>query len=441
MGKKVYYFIFSVLIALALCATQIMGSTILILGCLAVFLVLVGFSCIGNFTLPILLFFLPWSPILRTSPTNFSFFTFALVLICFISVIKKKFQFKRYHIVTAVVLLGMSLISKLLDGNGLSFDYFAFMMLILLFPVVKEEWKAEKYDFYNVVTFFSVGIIIAALCAMNFAAYPNIAQFIRVDSYLTIIRRCGFYGDPNFYTAQITAAMAGGFALILKERGKGRIALLGLLLVLLIYCGLLAGSKSFVLIMACILLIWLISFVKMRGRVALKVVLLIGLVLLAVYVVTSTVFSGLIEVLVTRFSYSSDLDSFTTGRTELWGNYMREFLGEAKIFFLGRGYTNVKINDRGSHSSLIQALYQFGLLGVPMLIYWMICFFRDTADTRRTQRKFTLNVLMLLIGVFLPWIAIDILFFDEFFLLQWYVFIALQQPELRGLNILEDRYG
>ena len=441
MGKQFYYFLFSTLIVLALCTTQIMGNTLLILACLALFLVLIGLGCIGNFTLPILLFFLPWSPILRTSPDNFSFFTFALVLVCFISVIKKKFRFKRYHVVTAIVLTGLSLFSKLLDGNGLSFNYFAFMMLILLFPVVKEEWKGQEYDFFHIVTFLSAGIIIAALCAMNFAVYPNIAQFIKVDAYLTIIRRCGFYGDANFYTAQITAAMAGCFALILKEPKKSRVFLLALLLVFLIYCGFLSGSKSFVLIALCILAVWLISFVKMRGRVALKVLLMIGLLLLIIYIVTSAVFSELINVLVTRFSYSNDLDSFTTGRTELWDNYMKQLLSSTKTFFLGMGYTNVKINDRGSHSTLIQSLYQFGLLGVPLIIFWMICFFRDTENPDKTKRKFTLNVLMLLIGTFLPWFAIDILFFDEFFLLQWYIFIALQQPELRGINTLEDTYG
>lgn len=150
VGKKIYYFLISALIVLALCVAQIMGNTILILACLAAFLALLGWSCVRNFTLPILLFFLTWSPILRTSPANFSFFTFGLVLICFISVIKKRFHFKRYHIVTAVVLLGMSLLSKLLDGNGLTFNYFAFMMLILLFPVVKEEWKAECRNVYLV---------------------------------------------------------------------------------------------------------------------------------------------------------------------------------------------------------------------------------------------------------------------------------------------------
>ena len=430
-GKRIYLYI-SIFLALALCGAHITGSSVLVLLCLAVFLALVGWCCTKNYTLPILLFFLPFSPILRTNPDSFSFFTFAQVLVCAISVLKKQFRFKRYHIACAVVLVIITLVSKLVDGSKLSFDYFAFMMLILLFPVVKEEWTRERYDFYRIVTCFSLGIIIAALSAMSFANAPSISRFIKVDSYLTIIRRCGFYGDANFYTAQITAAMAGCFALLLKEDKKRRVAFLGILLVLMFYCGFLSGSKSFILVTACILLLWLISFIRMRGKVGLKVVLLLGLLLLMIYIVTSAMFKGLLEVIILRFSSSDDLDSFTTGRVELWQNYIQSIFKNLKSFFLGKGFTNIKINDRGSHSTVIQMLYQFGLIGVAVLMFWNICFYRDTSNKNLRVKKMTLNLAMVLTGVILPWFAIDILFFDEFFLLQWYLFIAMQQPQLRG---------
>lgn len=432
MRNKSIYLYLSIVLALALCGAHIVGRSILVLPCLAAFLALIGWCCTKNYTLPILLFFLPWSPILRISPDNFSFFTFGQVLICAISVLKKRFRFKRYHIICAVALVVLTLISKLLDGSQLSFDYFAFMMLILLFPVVKEEWTQGQYDFYRIVTCFSVGIIIAALSAMSFANSPSISQFIKVDSYLTIVRRCGFYGDANFYTAQITAAMSGCFALLLKEEKKGRVAFLGILLVLMFYCGFLSGSKSYVLVTACILLLWLISFIRMRGKVALKVVVLIVLSLVAIYVFTSTVFKGLLDVIVLRFSSSNDLDSFTTGRIELWENYILEIFKDIKVFFFGKGFTNIKLNDRGSHSTLLQILYQFGLTGMAVLVFWMVCFYRDTSHKNLQVKRLTLNLTMVLVGVILPWFAIDILFFDEFFLLQWYLFIAMQQPQLRG---------
>lgn len=437
-GKRIYLYL-SIALALALCGAHVAGSNALVLPCLAAFLALVGWCCTKNYTLPILLFFLPWSPILRTGPDSFSFFTFGQVLVCAISVLKKQFRFKRYHIVCAVVLMVLTLVSKLVDGSSLSFDYFAFIMLILLFPVVKEEWTQKQYDFYRIVTGFSLGIIIAALSAMFFANAPSISRFIKVDSYLTIIRRCGFYGDANFYTAQITAAMSGCFALLLKEEKKSRVAFLSLLLVLMIYCGFLSGSKSFVLVTACIMLLWLISFIRMRGKVALKIILFTGLALLTVYIVTSAVFKGLLDVIILRFSSSDDLDSFTTGRIELWQTYILEIFKNIKVFFFGKGFTNIKLNDRGSHSTVIQCLYQFGLVGMAVLLFWVVCFYRDTSHQHLRIKRLTLNLTMVLVGVILPWLAIDILFFDEFFLLQWYLFIAMQQPQLRGYTSPEPR--
>lgn len=432
MSRKRIYLFLSIALALALCGAHVTGSNALVLPCLAGFLALVGWCCTKNYTLPILLFFLPFSPILRTDPDSFSFFTFGQVLICAISILKKQFRFKRYHIVCAVLLTALTLASKLIDGSALSFDYFAFMMLLLLFPVVKEEWTQEQYDFYRIVTCFSLGIIIAALSAMTLTNFPSISRFINVDSYWTIVRRCGFYGDANFYTAQITAAMAGCFALLLKEEKKRRVAFLGILLVLLFYCGFLSGSKSFILVTACIILLWLISFIRMRGKVGLKIVLFTGLSLLMIYIVTSTVFKGLLEVIILRFSSSDDLDSFTTGRIELWQNYIQLIFKDIKVFFIGKGFTNIKLNDRGSHSTVIQMLFQFGLVGAAVLLFWVVCFYRDTSNKELSVRKLTLNLTMVLIGVVLPWFAIDILFFDEFFLLQWYLFIAMQQPQLRG---------
>ena len=108
--KKVYLGI-SIALVLLLCAAQITGSTILILPCLAAFLVLIGWACSDNFTLPMLLFFLPWSPILRTTPTGYSFFTFGLVLVCAISIIKKRFRIKKYPIVVGIALLFFSLLT------------------------------------------------------------------------------------------------------------------------------------------------------------------------------------------------------------------------------------------------------------------------------------------------------------------------------------------
>lgn len=432
INKK--YLISSIAIVLTLCFAHVIGNRLMILACLAAYMFLAAWCCCDDFTLPILLFFLPWSPIMRLSPGSYSFYTFGMVMICVISVVKKRFHLKRYQITAGVILLFLTLLSKLLEGNSLTFDYIAFMMMIVLFPTVHEEERKYKYDFYQIVIFLSFGVVIASLCAMYCAEYYNIRQFIRVDSYLTIIRRCGFYGDPNFYVAQILAALGGTLSLTLKDIKKKQLILLGIITLFLFYCGMLSGSKSFVLVAAVILMIWIIAILSMRKRTALKIVLLSCVVGVAVFVASSVMFSGLIEVITTRFSFAKDVDSFTTGRTELWWSYFEVLFEDPKTFLLGKGITNIKVNARASHSTIIQIFYQLGLLGSPVLIYWIICYFRRSEQ--RGIRRLGLGELMVVTGAFMPWLAIDAMLFDEFFLFPWYVIVAIKSFQINRETII-----
>ena len=70
------------LIALLLCIVQISGSKMLIAACLAAFLAFHFWSCFQNDAMCVLLFFLPWSPLLRTDRGSISFFTIALLVTC-----------------------------------------------------------------------------------------------------------------------------------------------------------------------------------------------------------------------------------------------------------------------------------------------------------------------------------------------------------------------
>ena len=416
----------SIILALGLCMAQLIGSSILILGILGMYLIFLGWCCSRNFTLPILLFFLSWSPIMRLSPSSYSFYTFGMILICGISLVRQKYVMKSYHLIIGILIVVLTLLSKLLDGSSLSFDYLAFIMLIVVFPVVKEEWKAGSYDYFQMVLFFSAGIIISALCAQNFASNSHLSRYIEVYTFQTITRLSGFYGDPNFYTAQITAALSGMLLMMLMEHRKSRFITMIVFTVLLVYCGFLSGSKSFALVFGLTLMLWLIELARMKGRPILKLLIVIMGILITWYISTSSLFSDLIQVISTRFSSASNISDFTTGRTELWASYFDALFHDPKLLLLGRGFTNIKINDRSSHNTLLQMIYQFGVIGAPVLIVWIICFFRDSGETAGGQKN-RIGLWILLIGSFLPWMAIDALFFDEFFLLQMYVFLGVQQ--------------
>ena len=407
-----------IIIVMLLCLFHVAGNRVLALGLLCAYLVYIVWSCAHKIVGPILLFFLPWSQLMRASPNSFSFYTFGLVIVCILCVFLNRGNLKRYSLVS---------VAKLMNGYSISFAFLLFFLMFFLFPTVSEERTQQQYSFFDLIVFFSLGICMAAISSVILSGYNNINVFVRVDSYATIIRRCGFYGDPNFYVAQITAALAGCMLCVLKQREKRQIVLLFVLIVILLYCGFLSGSKSFVFISLCLFVLWCIQLCRLRGRLGLKLVLSIAIVFIGVYIATSALFAPLIDVLVTRLSHSSNLSDLTTHRNELWGWYLEELLSDWKLLLFGQGYTNVKLNGRGSHNSIIQLVWQFGIVGTPILIGWVACFFQDIPRRINTQRINNMMFLILAIGTFLPWMAIDILFFDEFFLMQMYVRIGIQQ--------------
>ena len=419
------YLFGSLITVLALCMAHISGSTVFILTCLGAFIVMLGVGCMHNFTLPLLLFFLPWSALLKNAPGEFSFYTIALVMLSFISAVKNWFRFRRYHIVCGILLTLITLLAKIIHSSAITLDYICFMMMILLFPVITEETAEGRYSFYDAVMFLALGIISAALCAQWFAAYSNISAYISVYSYSSIVRRCGFYNDPNFYSAHILAAISACLVLLQRQKMGWRFFTLAAVILLLAYCGFLSGSKSFVLVGAVIIILWVISIMKMRGQSGMKIAIIVAALLAGFYIVTADIFKSLIAVVDTRLSNSADMDAFTTGRTELWQSYFTSIIYDFKVMLIGKGFTNVKINAKASHNTLIQMVFQFGVIGAPILMGWIVCFYNRIREQVKAQKKQLLQIVIILTGAFLPWMAIDILFFDEFFLFQWFTLIGI----------------
>jgi len=299
-----------------------------------------------------------------------------------------------------------------------------FIMLLFLFPLVKEEYYAGKYDFYQLVVFLSAGIISAALCGKQLTSFSNIAQYIVIDSYQSITRLSGFYGDPNFYSAQITVALAGCLILIPKVARK-QIVPLGISVFFLVYCGFLSGSKSFFLILITLIILWVIDIFHVRGKMSTKITLVLGSLLLCVFVATSSMFSEWIDIFLMRFSNTNSLSDLTTKRSDIWITYLKTLITSPKLFLLGQGITKINIGNRASHNTIIQIFYQFGLVGMPMLAAWIVSFYKDKPLPISTHTHVP-SILLLVAGIFLPWLALDMLFFDEFFLFQLFAYIGIQ---------------
>ena len=155
-----------------------------------------------------------------------------------------------------------------------------------------------------------------------------------------------------------------------------------------------------------------------------KITLLVASVIIGIFISTSALFSGLLDVLTTRLTDAENMNDFTTGRVGVWEMYIKEIFSNIKILFIGKGFVNIKVNGRAAHNTLLQSIYQFGIIGTPFLMYWYKEFLKEFWD-KTIKNTAKLEKLIIIIGCFAPWLALDILFFDEFLLIPWFACVAI----------------
>lgn len=410
-------------ISLWLLVAQVLANTMLLIPCLLCFIALVLWACVKGMAVPALLFFLPWSPLLKITPGTMTVYTIALLAVLCVCFILGYKHMNAVYMLPALALLVLTLVVKLLYGYTITNSYILFFALLLIFPLITRE-KNRQYDFYDLTLFFSVGIIIAALTSRFLVVFPTISRFIEMHSYQTYFRHAGFYGDPNFYSAHITAAMAGIMVLISRKNQFKRQILLTVMLVLLTYCGLISFSKTFVLIAISLVLLWIIHMLFQNGKVSAKLLTILSASVAGIFILSSTVFSELIDVVIGRFIDSAgSLSDFTTNRTDIWLDYFFELTNNPLLLLFGKGYTSIVLHFWASHNTIIQIIYQFGVVGTIFFLLWFWSYAKLVLKSIKI--KMFLPVMVLLIGAFGPWLALDMLFFDEVFLVSFYVFSGI----------------
>ncbi|MBQ7922075.1 MAG: hypothetical protein IJ325_05810 [Clostridia bacterium] len=418
--SKILFLVLCVLQTIWLLFAQIINSVYLLIPCLVCFLALTVWSTVKGMVMPVLLFFLPFTPLMKIRPGTISFFTVALIAVYLMYIVMGSKKINIYHLIPAFLLIALILVVKTLKGYAFENSYILFSISLLLVPFLAREMD-NQYDFYWLTIFFAAGIIAAAVSSQYLDIFPTILRYIAKHEFSGGIRHAGYYGDPNFYSAHINAALGGVMVLLLNSVKKGRSIMLFLMAMLLLYCGFLSVSKSFLVIALCLILFFIVEILFSKGKVSAKLMILLTFGVGTVFVLSFTVFTDLIDMMITRLSSGSNLSDFTTRRTELWVQYLNVIIEDIPLLLFGQGYTNVLISDRSSHNTILQAIYQFGIVGGTILLGWIICHVRTLLAGIKIRINHITQIFILLIGTLGPWLGLDYLFFDEFFLIPIYL--------------------
>lgn len=423
--SKVLFLTACLLETVWLLIAQVIGSIYLLVPCLVCFVALAAWSAVKGMAIPVLLYFLPFSSLLKIRPGTVSLYTVALVAVFAVYIVLGSRKIRVHHLIPGLLLIALVLVVKTVTGDPVGTSFIVLSISILASPFLVRDFEG-KYDFYWLTLFFALGIIVAAFTSRYLVVFPTIARFIRKLSISGITRHSGYFNDPNFYAAHITAAMSGVLVLFLNPQKKGRMAMSALLLVLLVFCGFLSVSKSFLLISACALIVWFLTFLFQRGKLSVKLTVIMTMLVGVAFLLSATVFTDLMDMMFARLSGTQTLSDFTTHRSELWLNYLRELGEKPALLFFGKGYSTDLLNGRGSHNTLLQIVYQLGIVGGVVLTAWGFAFIKTLMEKTKIRWDILPQIIILLIGCIGPWMGLDYFFQDEFFLMPLFVCVGIR---------------
>jgi len=104
---------------------------------------------------------------------------------------------------------------------------------------------------------------------------------------------------------------------------------------------------------------------------------------------------------------------------------------QVKIFLFGMGYTEIRVPiiTGDTHNILLQTLFQTGVVGLILLALWVTKLICSVPLRNGIGFENKAYHLLILVGFFLPWLSLDMLYFNEFFYI-----LVLYQVFRRQMN-------
>lgn len=438
--KNPMLLIISLLNVLLLAIGHAYNSQALLWGAIIMFVTLVIFSPKSDF-LAIMLFYLPWSPVLKTMPNTFTFASLVIPVVFFIVLFEKEQDYKTtLHIGFAILLTAYTLFVKLLNALALQTSYFFFIMMLFFIPLYVSKYKTA-ICFERCILFLTAGILSACISSEILMNYPHMLQYIDVNTVeqIGLIRLSGFVGDPNYYSAQILVAISALLIVLNKTERKALIVLQIVAIIVLLYFGLQSVSKMFIVSIAFVAVLWIFNMLIEKRSISYKFGMIVSILIVVGIVIATNLFTDQKNLYLLRVEDVTDADTLTTGRSNLWGIYLNYLVSNITDLFFGIGLSQnqVRIDIYDAHSTLIEIIYQLGIIGGLILLFWWKGVYQDLVD--KTKLNFSRSLYFLIMGssVFLPWLALGMIYSKEFF--YFILLLFLSRKYLSEEN--NEKYG
>ena len=203
----------------------------------------------------------------------------------------------------------------------------------------------------------------------------------------------------------------------------------------LMVIGLFTMSKAFLLALAlAVLYLLVVIIVKFKLKS-----LWFVLALVCASVPLCFIFKDYISSILSRFvayeGYGKLLSKMTTGRSEIWSMYLKDFSSSAWKIIFGVGLLTTDLIAKGPHNVFIYLLYRLGIVGVMLVVALVVLYIRQG----KSKLKINLSN-VLLFAVYMFFALEELVFSDRFFLFLVFGVMLLLKPEKESeLNHEEEK--
>lgn len=360
-------------------------AAFLIMGLMLVF-------CDRESNLTQIFFVVPMANVFKLSPGVQSFFTvIILVYVVLHLVLPRKATF-------AVILFAIYiLIGQIFAGQ---FNFFRTVKLVcnLLFlsSVLNKEVEIKNNE---ILLSYIVGNLVSSTFGLMDSSFFKIEKYIGTTELGDIaadgmFRFSGLYPDPNYYSVCIIVSLC--LLLVLYHRKEVNTFFVIVIVVPMTYFLIITYSKSAVVMLLVFFMFLMYSLILKKKHFYVLVIILM-LVTVAVLALSGRI--SLFETVIARFSTATegenlDVNSLTTGRTDIWAMYLKYILSNIRTALFGDGISVGFYNQMAAHNTYIDIFRHLGIVGGSLLFISLKMILSENISVKKDRNLLNYSVLV-----------------------------------------------